>query len=392
MSNKNGRFQGCSPETKLLKSGGEYTEHGFVNPAIYRGSTILFSDLDALHNRNQAYLYGRDGGPTHRALEQAIATLEGGHTALLCPSGLSAITTALLSLVSAGDHVLMTDSVYRPARYFCDHVLKRLGVETEYYDPLIGGDIARLIRPNTRLVYTEQPGSQTMEVQDLPAIAQAAHARNVLVVLDNTWATGRFFNAFAHGVDVVVTAGTKYYSGHSDVMLGAIIASKAAARQMAAGHHALGPCVSPDDAFLVLRGLRTLDVRLKQHMANGLTVARWLQNRPEVERVLYPALPDDPGHGLWARDFTGATGLFSVILKPVSEQALANMLNGMSLFGMGYSWGGYESLIVPFDPSGYRTATPWQAAPALRLHIGLEATEDLIADLKAGFARLGGVC
>ncbi|WP_137390652.1 cystathionine beta-lyase [Rhodoligotrophos defluvii] len=388
MKEKDSRFSQYDPATQLIRAGAGYAEHGFVNPAVYHASTVLFPDVETLAARSQAYVYGRDGTPTHRALEQAIAVIEGGHSALLCPSGMAAIATTLLSLVSAGDHVLMTDSVYRPARHFCETVLRRLGVETEYYDPLVGAGIERLIRPNTRLVYTEQPGSQTMEIQDIPAIAAAAHRAGALVVIDNTWATGRFFKAFAHGADVVVTAGTKYYGGHSDVMLGAIVMSEPLARQIDLGHHALGACCGPDDAYLALRGLRTLDVRLQQHMANALALAQWLEQRPEVDQVLYPALPGDPGHALWARDFTGASGLLSVILKPVTREAVAAMLDGLELFGMGYSWGGFESLIIPFDPRGYRTATRWEKGPALRIHVGLESVNDLMADLDAGFRRL----
>ncbi|MGF7161311.1 cystathionine beta-lyase [Rhodoligotrophos appendicifer] len=375
-------------ETQLTKAGMGYTEHGFVNPGVYHCSTVLYPSVEALHARTQPYLYGRGGSPTHRAFEEGVTAIEGGEATLICPSGLSAITTALLTFVSAGDHILMPDPVYRPARHFCDTVLARMGVQTSYYDPLIGGDIAGLIRPETRIVYTEQPGSQSLEVQDLPAIAAAAQAQNVLVMLDNTWATGRFFNGFKHGADIVVTAATKYFGGHSDVMLGTITSRKSHFKALDDTHHAFGIAVGPDDVYLGLRGLRTLDVRLERHMKSGLAVARWLQARPEVERVLYPALPEDPGHALWKRDFTGASGLFSVILKPVSDAAVAAMLDGLSLFGMGYSWGGYESLVVPFDPRSYRSATRWDAGPALRFHIGLEAVDDLVADLTDGFARM----
>lgn len=381
-----------TPQTKLLKAGLTFSEHGFVNPAVYHGSTVQFATVAALRERKQQYIYGRDGTPTHRALEEAIAEVEGGKAAFLCPSGLSAITTALLSVASAGDHILMTDSVYRPARHFCMTVLKRLGVETEFYPPDIGAGIAGLIRPNTRIVYTEQPGSQTMEIQDLPAISAAAHAAGALVMLDNTWATGRFFNAFSHGVDIVATAATKYYCGHSDVMLGAIITNDETRKLIATGHHALGSCSGPDDAYLILRGMRTLDIRLKHHMENALVVARWLQSRPEVDRILYPALPEAEGHDLWKRDFSGATGLFSVVLKPAADEAVVSMLEGLELFGMGYSWGGYESLVIPFDPSSYRSATEWCAQPSLRLHIGLEDPADLITDLTAGFERLAATC
>jgi cystathionine beta-lyase len=363
--------------------------HGFVNTPIYRGSTVLFPTLASLEANEQDFTYGRLGTPTVKALEEAIAELEGGTRTLLTPSGLSAIAATLLAFVSAGDEVLVSDSVYRPTRRFCDHVLKRLGVKTSYYDPLIGAGIKNLLGPKTKLVFTESPGSQTFEVQDIPAIAKAAHEAGAVVVLDNTWATLLYFKPFDHGVDVSIQAATKYIVGHADAMLGAITTSQKAARTMEKAHDELGLCPGPEDVYLGLRGLRTLSVRLARHQQSGLELARWLEARPEVARVLHPALPSDPGHVLWRRDFTGAPGLFAIILRPASHAALAAMLDGLNLFGMGYSWGGFESLILPFDPSDYRTATKWQAeGPALRLHVGLEDVEDLKADLEAGFERL----
>lgn len=377
-------------DTRLAHAGREPKRfHGFVNPPIYRGSTVLFPSVASLETNDQEFTYGRLGTPTVRALEEAIAELEGGHDTLLTPSGLSAIATTLLALVSAGDHVLISDSVYRPTRRFCDHVLKRLGVETTYYDPLVGAGIGDLIKGNTKVVFTESPGSQTFDVQDIPAIADAAHATGATLVLDNTWATPLFFKPFAHGVDVSIQAATKYIVGHADAMLGAITATKAAWPAIARTHEDLGLCVGPEDAYLGLRGLRSLGVRLARHQASGLELARWLGQRPEVARVIHPALPSDPGHALWKRDFTGASGLFAIVLKPVSHDAVAAMLDRLELFGMGYSWGGFESLILPFDPSAYRTATIWpKQGPALRLHVGLEDVDDLKADLEAGFARL----
>jgi cystathionine beta-lyase len=378
--------------TRLAHAGREPSrQHGFVNTPIYRGSTVLFPTLASLESNDQDFTYGRLGTPTVKALEEAIAELEGGHRTWLTPSGLSAIATALIAFVSAGDEVLVSDSVYRPTRRFCDHVLSRLGVKTTYYDPLIGAGIDTLISDKTRVVFTESPGSQTFEVQDIPAIAKAAHAKGAVVILDNTWATPLYFKPFAHGVDVSVQAATKYIVGHADAMLGAITATEAATRAVEKAHEDLGLCPGPEDTYLGLRGLRSLGVRLDRHQQSGLEMARWLSARPDVARVIHPALPSDPGHALWARDFTGASGLFSIILKPVARERLAAMLDGLSLFGMGYSWGGFESLILPFDPSAYRTATTWRAeGPALRLHIGLEDVEDLKADLDAGFARLAG--
>jgi len=377
-------------DTRLAHAGREPKRfHGFVNPPIYRGSTILFPTAAALEANDQEFTYGRLGTPTVRALEEAIAELEGGHATLLAPSGLSAIAATFLALLSAGDHVLVSDSVYRPTRRFCDHVLKRLGVETTYYDPVVGVGIKDLISPKTKVVFTESPGSQTFEVQDIPAIADAAHAAGAVVALDNTWATPLYFKSFAHGADVSIQAATKYIVGHADAMLGAITATKDIWPKIAGTHDDLGLCAGPEDVYLALRGLRSLGVRLARHQASGLALAEWLRGRPEVAHVIHPALPSDSGHAIWKRDFTGASGLFAIVLKPASKEAVAAMLDSFELFGMGYSWGGFESLIIPFDPSSYRTATHWKAqGQALRLHVGLEDVDDLKTDLEAGFACL----
>jgi cysteine-S-conjugate beta-lyase len=377
-------------ETVLAHAGRDPSrQHGFVNMPIYRGSTVIFPTVASLEADNQEFSYGRLGTPTVRALEQAICELDRGHRTVLTPSGLSAIATALLAFVSAGDEILVSDSVYRPTRRFCDHLLKRLGVKTTYYDPLIEGAIKKLFTKKTRVVFAESPGSQTFEVQDVPAIAKAAHEAGAVMILDNTWATPLFFKPFAHGADVAIQAATKFIIGHADAMLGVITANEQAAPAVARTHDELGLCPGPEDVYLGLRGLRSLGVRLERHQKSGLELARWLAERPEVARVIYPALPSDPGHALWRRDFIGAPGLFSIVLKPVSRPRLASMIDGLSLFGMGYSWGGFESLILPFDPRAYRTATKWEEkGPALRLHVGLEDVEDLKADLEAGFARL----
>ena len=377
-----------SPATKLVQAGRQYSEHGFVNPAVYHASTVLFDDVDSLldHHR-QGWRYGRRGTPTSRAVESAIAVLEGGHDCKVCPSGLSAVTTVLLAFLKPGDHLLMTDTVYSPARYFCDTVLKGLGVETSYYDPLIGSGISALIRPATKLIYCESPGSQTMEIQDISAISKAAHAAGALLVIDNTWGAGHYFKAFQHGCDISLQAATKYLVGHSDAMMGCVTCNEATWPQFKEVYEALGLFAGPDDMAMTLRGIRTLDVRLERHMKNALAVAEWLRGRREVETVLYPALSNAPGHELWKRDFKGASGLFSVILKPASQEGVKAMLEGLELFGMGYSWGGFESLCIPFKP--HRTATQWTAdGPCLRFHIGLEQPEDLMRDLDAGFARL----
>ncbi len=384
---------GESAQTRLVHVGRDASEQfGFVNPPIVRGSTVLFPDVAALMSGDARYTYGRHGSPTVRLLEEAIAELEGGALTRLAPSGLGAISAALLAFVEAGDHVLVADSVYRPTRRFCDRLLARLGVETEYYDPLIGEGIAALMRDNTRVVFTENPGSHSFEMQDIPAIAAVAHERGAWVLTDNTWATPLYFKPFAHGVDVSLQAATKYIVGHSDAMLGAMTANERAAERIERVHTDLGLCPGPEDCWLGLRGLRTMAVRLERHGRAGLEVARWLAERPEVARVLHPALPWDPGHPIWQRDYTGATGLFSVILRPAPREAVAAMLNDLKLFGLGFSWGGFESLVVPSDPAPYRTATTWNAeGPGLRFHIGLEDVDDLKRDLAAGFERLNAL-
>jgi cysteine-S-conjugate beta-lyase len=380
-------LRSLKPETRLVTAGREYGEHGIVNPAVYHASTVLFPTVKSLHDRDQEYTYGRKGTPTSRAVETSIAALEGGHACKVSSSGLAAISTTLLAFLKTGDHLLMTDTVYLPARQFCDSVLKRLGIETTYYDPMVGRGIAALIRPNTKIVYCESPGSQTMEVQDIPAIADVAHKKNCLVILDNTWSAGLYFNALAHGCDISIQAATKYIVGHSDAMLGSTVCSKQTWDQFKATYEGMGQFAGPDDMYLALRGLRTLDVRLERHMRNASKVAEWLRGRNEVETVLYPALSNASGHEMWKRDFTGASGLFSIVLKPAKEPAVAAMLDDLALFGMGFSWGGFESLVVPFKP--IRTATNWTAeGQALRFHIGLESPDDLIDDLKQGFERL----
>jgi cystathionine beta-lyase len=382
-------------DTKIVLAGREpHAHHGAVNPPVYHASTILFPTLSALEESakgraRRSVVYGRRGTPTLFALEDAVAELEGGDTCVLCPSGLAAVSVALLAFLKAGDHLLMTDSVYGPTRVFCDTVLRRFGVETTYYDPLIGSGIAGLIRAETHVVFTESPGSLTFEVQDIPAIVEAAYAKGALVLMDNTWASPLFFKALEHGVDVAIQAGTKYLVGHSDVMIGTATARGAVGEQLRRFHGTLGQTAGPDDVYLTQRGLRTLGVRLRRHEETGLRLARWLQTRPEVTRVLHPALPGDSGHEIWKRDFLGASGLFAIVLKPCSKPALAAMVDHLRLFGMGYSWGGYESLILPSDPAPIRTATAWtDEGLLLRIHAGLEDPDDLIADLAAGFDRL----
>ena len=364
---------------------------GFVNPPTVRGSTVLYPTADDLHAHRGEYQYGRHGTPTTKALQQALMALEGPRCAGvgLVPSGLAAISTTLLSVLQAGDHLLVSDSAYRPTRNFCNGMLARYGIETTYFDPLIGAGIEALIRPNTRAVMVEAPGSQSFEMPDVPVIAGIAHKHGALVIDDYTWATPLYHRSLEQGVDISIQAATKYIGGHSDIMFGTISANEAAWPKISEGIRLLGTCAGPDDVFLALRGLRTMSVRLAHHQRAGLEMAQWLKARPEVLKVLHPALPDDPGHAIWKRDFTGASGLFSIVLKPVSQKAVNALLDTVKLFGMGYSWGGFESLIIPFDCSDYRTATRWApGGPTLRLHIGLESLDDLKADLEQGFAAL----
>jgi cystathionine beta-lyase len=380
------------PATQLVTAGRDpRSNHGFVNPPVYHASTVLYPNAEDYVAHRARYQYGRRGTPTTEALEQALQELEGPQCAgvSLLPSGLSAISTAFLSVVQAGDHVLVTDSAYGPARTFCEQVLKRLGITTSYYDPVIGAAIADQFQPNTRLVYVEAPGSLSFEMQDVGAIAKVAHDKGAVVLMDNTWATPLYFRPLDHGVDLVIQAGTKYIGGHSDIMLGTVSANAATIAALKQTVRVLGLCEGPDDVYLGLRGLRTLGVRLDRHYASGLAVARWLEQRPEVLRVLHPALPSHPGHALWQRDFSGASGLFSMVLKPVPQKAHYAFVDTLELFGIGASWGGYESLAIPFNCTPFRTATRWQpGGPTVRFHIGLEAVEDLTADLERGFAAL----
>jgi len=392
MDSSNGSPSGQA-ETRLVTAGRDTgAQKGFVNPPVVHGSTVLYPTADDLRAHRGEFQYGRHGTPTTKALQEALTALEGPQCAGvgLAPSGLGAISTAMLAVLKAGDHLLVCDNVYRPTRNFCNGLLARYGVETTYFDPLIGGAIERLFRPNTRAVMIEAPGSQSFEMPDVPAIAAVAHARGALVIDDNTWATPLYHRSLEQGVDISVQAATKYIGGHSDIMFGTISANAMTWPMVNEAIRLLGVCAGPDDVFLALRGLRTLAVRLAQHYRAGLEMARWLQARSEVIRVLHPALEGDPGYAIWKRDFTGASGLFSIVLKPKPQAAVDAMLNSLKLFGMGYSWGGFESLAIPFDCADYRTATSWApGGPTLRLHIGLENIDDLKADLERGFAAYG---
>jgi cystathionine beta-lyase len=392
VTNDNHGTSSLGVETVLVTAGRDTeAQKGFVNPPVVRGSTVLYPSAEALHAHRGEFQYGRHGTPTTKALQEALMALEGPDCAGvgLVPSGLAAISTALLSVLKAGDHLLVCDNAYRPTRNFCNGMLARYGIETTYFDPLIGAGIKALIQPNTRVVMVEAPGSQSFEMPDVPAIAAVAHAHGALVIDDNTWATPLYHRSLEQGVDISIQAATKYIGGHSDIMFGTISANAKAWPLVSEGIRLLGICAGPDDVFLALRGLRTMAVRLAHHQRSGLEMAHWLAARPEVLTVLHPAMESHPGHAIWKRDFTGASGLFSIVLKPVSDKAVDAFLDTVKLFGMGYSWGGFESLVIPFDCATYRSVTTWApGGPALRLHIGLESVDDLKADLARGFAAL----
>ena len=392
------RRNGLHPDTILEHVGRDPAKNfGIVNPPVYHASTVIFPSLKTLLETRvdrasgafEGITYGREGTPTTRAFEEAITQLEGGYRAVTLPCGLGAIATSLMAFLKSGDHLLMPDQLYAPARQFCDDVLAKFGVEVTYYDGVIAGEIAALMKPNTTVVYLESPGSLTFEIQDVPAIARVAKQHGATVLMDNTWASPIFFRPLAHGVDVVIHAATKYISGHSDLMLGVAVCNEATLVPVKKTASTAGYCGGPDDIYMALRGLRTLGVRMRRHYESALAVAAWLQKRPEVHRVHYPALPEDPGYGIWKRDFLGASGLFGFTLKSYSDSAFAAFLDHMELFKLGYSWGGYESLMVPTYPSTLRSSTRWDApGPSVRIHVGLENVGDLVDDLKRGFARL----
>lgn len=384
---------GLRPATRLVRAGRDRSITGpFINPPVIHASTVLFDSTDAMLDRRQRYVYGRRGTPTSEALESAVSEMEDAAGAVLCPSGLSAASLALLALVKSGDSVLMVDCVYGPVRHFADTVLKRLGVSTTYFDPAAGARLADMFDERTTVVYLESPGSLTFEMQDIPAIAAVAHERNALVIADNTWATPLYFKPLACGADVSLMAGTKYLGGHSDVNIGTVAANERAWSRVKETHGTMGLAVGPDDIYLALRGLRTLGVRLERQMASGLAVAEWLAARPEVTRVLHPALPGDPGHALWQRDMSGASGLFGLVLGGWTEAQAKAFVDGLRLFGIGASWGGFESLAILAKVRHLRTAVPFDAAgPLVRLHIGLEDPADLIADLERSLTSVAAM-
>ncbi|TWD37340.1 cystathionine beta-lyase [Vibrio crassostreae] len=383
--------------TKLITAGRDKKwTNGVVNPPVQRASTVVFNSVEekrkaTINRANKTLFYGRRGTNTHFAFQDAMVEVEGGAGCALYPCGTAAISNAILSFVETGDHILMVDTCYEPTRDFCDTIMKKMGVETTYYEPTIGKGIQDLIKPNTKVLFTESPGSVTMEVQDIPTLARIAHEHDIIVMLDNTWAAGVNFSPFDFGVDISIQAATKYIVGHSDVMLGTAVANEKCWDQLREQSYLMGQCVSPDDAYLGLRGIRTLDVRLRQHAESSLKVAKWLEARPEVDHVRHPALESCPGHEFFKRDFTGGNGLFSFVLKNSNTKATTALLDGMTHFSMGYSWGGFESLILANEPSSFNSlrtvANPNFEGTLIRVHIGLEDVDDLIADLEAGLER-----
>ncbi len=378
------------PDTKLAHAGrAPLAFHGFVNPPVVHASTVLYPDVETMIARGQTYSYARRGNPSTDALEDALKEIEGAHGVKLANSGLNAIALAILSCVKSGQHILINDTVYGPTRHFADYVLPGFGVVVEYYDPLLGSDISKLFRPETSAVFLEAPGSLTFEMQDIRAIAQAAHNIDAIVLMDNTWASPLYCQPLQHGVDLSIQAGTKYIVGHSDAMLGTIASSERAWDGLHALHGAIGSHVAPDDVFLGLRGLRTLSVRLARHQQNTLQVLEWLNGQPQIGRLRYPALESDPGYALWRRDFTGSSGLCSFdFVDGTSKDAHFAFLNALTLFGLGFSWGGFESLAIPLQLDGMRTVTPHDdGVRSVRLHIGLEDPEDLINDLETALQK-----
>ncbi|CAN7311134.1 cystathionine beta-lyase [Aminobacter sp. LjRoot7] len=390
MTRDNGRIKGVN--TRLTHSGHDpHGFHGFVNPPVVHASTVLFPNAATMAARAQKYTYGTRGTPTSDALCHAIDELEGSAGTIAVPSGLAAVTIPLLGFLSSGDHILITDSVYFPTRHFADTMLKRLGVDVDYYDPHVGAGIAALIKPNTKVVFTESPASNTFEIQDIPAISKAAHAAGAIVMMDNTWATPLYFKALDFGVDVTIHAATKYPAGHSDVLSGTVSANAACWPKLHDAFVTLGCCAGPDDVYQVLRGLRTMGVRLAHHQKSTLEIARWLEGKPGVARVLHPGLESHPDHQLFKRDFSGSSGIFSVVLAGGGTPKAHAFLDALEIFGLGYSWGGYESLAVQVSLADRQIANGPYEGPIIRLQIGLEDVADLKEDIAAGLQAANAV-
>ncbi|TCU13165.1 cystathionine beta-lyase [Rhizobium sullae] len=396
MKDRDSLLQNAGINTRLTHVGNDPADYfGFVNPPVVHASTVLFPNARTMETRSQKYTYGTRGTPTTDALCEAINALEGSAGTILVPTGLAAVTVPLLAFLSSGDHVLIVDSVYTPTRHFCDTMLTRLGVEVEYYDPAIGADIEQLFKPNTKLVHTEAPGSNTFEMQDIPAIAAIAHKHGAVVAMDNTWATPVYFRPLDFGADISIHAATKYPSGHSDILMGTVSANAKYWEQLKEANITLGICGAPDDAYQILRGLRTMGVRLERHYESALTIAKWLEGREEIASVLHPALPSFPSHELWKRDFKGASGIFSFVLAadaPEKFKPKAHaFLDALQIFGLGYSWGGFESLAVHVNLNDRRIRKAPQEGPVIRLQVGLEDVADIKADIERGLAAANAV-
>ncbi|WP_377288517.1 cystathionine beta-lyase [Rhizobium sp. SG2393] len=396
MADKSEFFREAGVNTQLAHIGPDPADyHGFVNPPVVHASTVLFPNARAMETRAQKYTYGTRGTPTTDALTEAMDALEGSAGTIIVPSGLAAVTVPFLAFLSAGDHALIVDSVYAPTRHFCDTMLTRLGIEVEYYDPALGEGLSALMRPNTRLVHTEAPGSNTFEMQDIGLVSRIAHAGGAVVTMDNTWATPLFFRPLDHGVDISIHAATKYPAGHSDILMGTVSANRETWSRLKEASITLGICGSPDDSYQVLKGLRTMGIRLERHQQSTLEIARWLETRDEVARVLHPALESFPGHALWKRDFKGSSGIFSFVLKAPSADRFKPrahaFLDALRLFGLGYSWGGYESLAVHVGLSDRKVTKVPEEGPVIRLQIGLEDVADIRRDIEAGLAAASAV-
>lgn len=377
--------------TRLTQMGRNTADQcGFVNTPVYRGSTVIFETVDDLENNRATFSYGTVGTPTIKNLEDAWSELAGAAGTVISPSGLGAVALALMSTLKSGDHLLMPDCVYRPTRIFCADFLHKFGVDVSYYDPLVGEDIVKYLRENTSTIFLESPGSQSFEIQDIPAITKIAKTRGIKTIIDNTWATPLFFRAHEHGCDLSVEAGTKYLGGHSDLLMGLVSANEDSWPALRQTYDSMAMLPGAEDCFLALRGLRTMHIRLKEAESRALKIAEWLETQPEVNHILHPAFESCPGHTLWKRDFLGSSGLFSVVLQPkFIKRDLVNMLDNMKIFGMGYSWGGFESLVIPFNCAEYRTVTQWNPGGlAIRIQVGLEDIDDLKADLRSGLDRL----
>ena len=393
--NNNNKY---NKETKIILSGkNNNSKNSFVNSPIYKGSTVIFKTVKEMNasmkNKHmQTLAYGRYGSPSTFEFEKAIAEIEGGYSAVATSSGTAAIVASLLAILKTGDHILITDSAYGITRNLTKNLLKNMGISTTFYNPNIGIEIQDLIKKNTKAIFLESPGSLTFEIQDVPMLVEIANKNNLVTIIDNTWGTPLFFKPFYHGIDISIQSATKYIVGHSDAMLGVIITNKKYEKCIRESAHNMGSCPGPEDIYLGIRGIKTLSIRLERHQKNALKIIEWLKTRKEIDKILYPAIPENSGYKIWKRDFLGASGLFGVTLKKTKKSLIHQMLNKLQLFNIGYSWGGYESLILPVNPEKYRDTYQWKKeGGTLRIHAGLENADDLINDLKENINILRGI-